>query len=111
MTREFTLSLNILAGVTNSAGGVTMSATQAANVWAGTTDLDLLDALNRKAGNKLPNYRDFNGVCNQLAGTTNAEGQDALDRYATAGGAAYVAKTWATITGTWAAQTKTWAAV
>jgi hypothetical protein len=108
--RELVLSLNVLAGVTNANGGVTTSAATAANIWAGTTGLELLDALNRKAGNTLPNYRDMNAVCNQLAGTTNLEAQDAMDQYATAGGV-YVAKTWSTITGTWAANTKTWSTV
>jgi hypothetical protein len=45
----------------------------AANIWAGTTDLDLVDALNVKAGNVLPNYLELAGVLNQLAGTTGLE--------------------------------------
>lgn len=50
----------------------------AANVWAGTTNLDLLGALNVKAGNTSPNLRDLNGVCNQLAGTVGLEAPAAL---------------------------------
>jgi len=42
----------------------------AANVWAGTTGLGILGALNVKAGNTLPNYRGLAGVLNQLAGTS-----------------------------------------
>lgn len=42
----------------------------AANVWAGTTGLALVGALNVKALNTLPNYRELAGVLNQLAGTT-----------------------------------------
>ena len=48
-----------------------VDATKAANVWAGTTGLDLVGALNVKAGNTRPNYKDLRGVCNQLGGTTD----------------------------------------
>lgn len=48
----------------------TLDAQGAANVWAGTTNLDLVGALNVKAGNALPNYLALAGVLNQLAGTT-----------------------------------------
>ena len=44
---------------------------KAANTWAGTTGLDLVGALNTKAGNTLPNWKDLRGVCNQLGGTTD----------------------------------------
>ena len=44
---------------------------KAANTWAGTTGLDLVGALNVKAGNTLPNYKDLRGVCNQLGSTTD----------------------------------------
>jgi hypothetical protein len=55
-------------------GGVpTRDAQGAANVWAGTSGLDLVEALNIKALNTLPNYRDLAGVLNQLAGTTGLE--------------------------------------
>ena len=55
-------------------GGVpTLDGQGAANVWAGTVGLDLVDALNTKAGNTLPNYRELAGVLNQLAGTTGLE--------------------------------------
>ncbi len=43
----------------------------AANTWAGTTGLDVVGALNVKAGNTRPNYKDLRGVCNQLGGTTD----------------------------------------
>jgi hypothetical protein len=51
-----------------------VSATQydsqgAANVWAATTGLDLLAALNAKAGNAVGSYKPLLAVCNQLAGT------------------------------------------
>lgn len=51
----------------------TLDAQGAANVWAGTTGLALVGALNVQAGNALPNYRELAGVLNQLAGTTGLE--------------------------------------
>lgn len=50
-----------------------LPATAAANVWAGTTGLELVHALNVKAGNTLPNYRELAGVLNQLASTSGLE--------------------------------------
>lgn len=50
--------------------GTTLDSQGAANVWAGTTGLDLLGALNAKAGNTT--NRGLLGVLNQLAGTTGA---------------------------------------
>jgi hypothetical protein len=44
----------------------------AANVWAGTTGLSLLAALNAKAGNAPGSYKPLLAVCNQLAGTPTA---------------------------------------
>lgn len=44
---------------------------KAANIWAGTTGLDLVGALNAKAGNTNNNIKDLRGVCNQLGGTTD----------------------------------------
>lgn len=52
----------------------------AANVWAGTTGLDLVGALNVKAANVLPNYRELQGVLNQLAGTTGLGVDEAASR-------------------------------
>ena len=64
-----TYSMNRLAGTL--VGDVpTLEAQGAANVWAGTTGLALVGALNVQAGNTLPNYRELQGVLNQLAGTT-----------------------------------------
>jgi hypothetical protein len=55
-------------------GGVpTHDAQGAANIWAGTTGLSLVGALNVKAGNVLPDYKDLAGVLNQLAGTSGLE--------------------------------------
>lgn len=51
----------------------TQDAQGAANIWAGTTGLDLVEALNIKALNALPDYRELAGVLNQLAGTVGLE--------------------------------------
>ena len=52
----------------------------AANAWAGTSGLGIIGALNIKAdANRQPNnYKDINGICNELAGTTNKSAVDAL---------------------------------
>lgn len=50
--------------------GTQLDAQGAANVWAGTTGLDLLGALNTKAGNARGSWIELVGVLNQLAGTT-----------------------------------------
>jgi hypothetical protein len=53
----------------------------AANTWAGTTNLDVQGALNRKAGNTDPKtFLDINGVCNLLASTSSLEATEALRR-------------------------------
>lgn len=61
--------MNRLAGTLEN-GVPTLEAQGAANVWAGTSGLSLVGALNAKAGNVLPNYRELQGVLNQLAGTS-----------------------------------------
>lgn len=71
-----TRSLNRLAG-TLVDGLATRSATDAANVWAGTTGRSLTGALNVKAGNTLPNYVPARAALNQLAGTTGLGAADA----------------------------------
>lgn len=48
----------------------TLADAAAANAYAGTTGLEVVGALNVAAGNTLPNYRELQGVLNQLAGTT-----------------------------------------
>ena len=74
-----TYSLNRLAG-TLVAGVPTLDQAGAANVWAGTTGLELVGALNVKATNALPNYLELQGVLNQLAGTTGLAPDDAARR-------------------------------
>lgn len=67
--------MNRLAGTLVN-GVPSRDAQGAANIWAGTTGLSLVGALNVQAGNVLPNYRELQGVLNQLAGTTGL-GEDA----------------------------------
>jgi hypothetical protein len=52
----------------------------AANAWAGTNGLGLIAALNYKASStrQPTNYKDFNAICNELAGTTGLSGVVAL---------------------------------
>lgn len=69
---SMTWHMNRLAGTL--VGGVpTRSAQGAANIYAGTTDRELVGALNTKAGNAKGSYRELAGVLNQLAGTTGLE--------------------------------------
>ena len=87
---EIQQSLSILAGHVTSPY---LEEQQAANVWAGTTQLELLAALNcRYYGVTswpipaiLGPVLDFNQVCNNLAGTTGKEAQDALSGLAGGG--------------------------
>lgn len=52
----------------------TRDAQGAANIWAGTSNLDIVGALNARAGNAAPvANRELAGVLNQLAGTTGLE--------------------------------------
>lgn len=69
MSETLQHAMNRLAGTI--VGGVpTLDAQGAANVWAETEGLDLVEALNVKAENELPNYKELQGVLNQLAETT-----------------------------------------
>jgi len=69
---NFTAELNRLAnGGTYPALHDYVDDAKAANTFAGTTGLDVVGALNVKAGNTRPNYKDLRGVCNQLGGTTD----------------------------------------
>lgn len=76
---EIQQSLSILAGQTVPPY---LEAQQAANVYAGTTHLELVDALNHKAGVK---GQDFDQVCNTLNGTKTMNAQDALSQLAGGG--------------------------
>lgn len=53
----------------------------AANLWAGTTGLDIVGALNQKAqlGRSPANYKGLLGVANELAATTNRDINAASD--------------------------------
>ena len=78
---SFTSELNRLAnGGTYPAISAYVAPTKAANVYAGTTGLALIGALNLKADvNRQPDeYKALGGICNELAGTTNLSPTDAL---------------------------------
>jgi hypothetical protein len=52
---------------------------KAANVWAGTTGLEVVGALNAKQGITDPKlFLDLDGICNALAGTTGLAAPAAL---------------------------------
>lgn len=72
--------LNRKAGTLSAADTPTLAADGAANVWAATTGLPLVHALNVKALNVLPNFKELAGVLNQLAGTTGFEVDEAAAR-------------------------------
>jgi len=71
---SLTAELNRLASTTGKA------AQGAANVYAGTSGLGLIAALNKKAsGVRQPSaYKGLNAICNELAGTTGKSATDAL---------------------------------
>lgn len=57
---------------------------RAANTYAGTSGLEVVGALNAKAGNTGPlQFRALQGVANQLAGTTGLGTPEALSRIPT----------------------------
>jgi hypothetical protein len=70
--------LNRLAGITNILEF--QDEQGAANVWASTTGLALLGALNEKAeaGRSPKDFKGLNAVCNEIAGTTGLEAIPAL---------------------------------
>ena len=78
--RGFSAELNRLAnGGTYPAPTAFRGDNEAASVWAGTHSLEVIDALNLKAGITNPTlYKGLNAVCNYLAGTTNLEAAEAL---------------------------------
>ena len=78
---SFTSELNRLAnGGTYPAIADYVAPVEAANVYAGTTGLALLGALNLKADptRQPDDYKALGGICNELAGTTNLSPTDAL---------------------------------
>lgn len=65
-----------------ASGYVGNSHVSAANFLAGTKNWELVGALNVLAGNKSGQYRDIDGVLNQLAGTSGWGANAAASRYA-----------------------------
>lgn len=78
--RGFSAELNRLAnGGTYPAPTAFKGDNEAASVWAGTSGLEVIEALNLKAGITNPSqYKSLNSVCNYLASTTGLEAQEAL---------------------------------
>lgn len=70
MSETLQHAMNRKAGTLDASGVPLHDAQGAANIWAGTTGLALVGALNVKAGNALPDYKELAGVLNQLAGTS-----------------------------------------
>lgn len=81
---EIQYSLNVLANTVSGLSTFYLDEQQAANVWAGTTKLELLAALNHKNGTT---GLDLNLVCNQLASISpaTADAQNALSKLAGGG--------------------------
>lgn len=69
-----------LQGELQRLSGTTLDAQGAANAWAGTSGLAMLQALNVKAGTS---GLGLAAVCNLLAGTTGLAAQGALQRRVT----------------------------
>jgi hypothetical protein len=81
ITSTLTGELNRLAyGGTYPPISLYLTATKAANVYAGTDGLPLVGALNKAADpNRQPNnYKALGGICNELAGTTGLSPLQAL---------------------------------
>jgi hypothetical protein len=75
---SLTAELNRLAGITDVAKF--LDAQGAANIWAGTTGLATVGALNIKvsASRTRDKFKDIDGVCNELASTTGLAAPAAL---------------------------------
>ena len=78
--RGLVYHLNRKAGTLSAFDLPTLEAAGAANVWAGTSGLELVHALNVKALNTLPDFKELAGVLNQLAGTSGFEVDEAAAR-------------------------------
>ena len=80
--RGFSAELNRLAnGGTYPSDANFKGDNEAASVWASTTGLEVIHALNLKYGVTNPsNYLGLNAVCNALAGTAGLEAPEALRR-------------------------------
>jgi hypothetical protein len=73
--------MNRLAGTLDSFGVPTLDAQGAANLWANTTGLGIVGALNVKAAIFDPaNYLELQGILNYLAGTSGFGENEAASR-------------------------------
>jgi hypothetical protein len=75
---SLTAELNRLAGITNVANYLDEQG--AANAYASTTGLSTVGALNIKASSSRTRdkFKDIDGICNELAGTTGLAAPAAL---------------------------------
>jgi hypothetical protein len=75
---SLTAELNRLAGITDVAQYLDEQG--AANVWAGTTGMPTVGALNIKAqaARTRDKFKDLDGICNELASTTGLAAPAAL---------------------------------
>lgn len=80
MGDTLTYSMNRIAGTLVNRVP-TLDRTGAANVYAGTTGMDLVGALNVAAGRtSRSDYKDLAGVLNELAGTTGLDAAGAASQ-------------------------------
>ena len=75
LNRDLTYELNRCAGTLDALGNPTLAGTGAANIWAATTGLALLGALNVENGTTDLGLR---AVCNSLGSTDNVDPAEAL---------------------------------
>ena len=75
---SLTAELNRLAGITDVASFLDEQG--AANAWAGTSGMPTVGALNirAQAGRTRDKFKDIDGICNELAGTTGLAAPAAL---------------------------------
>lgn len=78
--RGLVYHLNRKAGTLSALDLPTLEGTGAANVWAGTTGLEMVHALNVKSGRTLPAFLDLAGILNELAGTSGFDVNEAAAR-------------------------------
>ena len=82
---EFAYACKVYAsnqGWSGSTGNGGTGHVQALNFVAGTTNWPVVGCLNKIAGNATKNYRELEGVINQLAGTTQWGENAAASRWA-----------------------------
>lgn len=82
LVTELEQAIKIKCIALGSTAAASASAVTHANAAAGIKNFPLVGALNVIAGNKLPYYREHDGVLNQLAGTVGWGANAAAARWA-----------------------------